>query len=257
MKSRKQKDVTRAGRSRDGRFNAGTSGNPRGRPKGSLNRTTLAAMALLESEAEMLTARAIDAAREGDMSALKLVIDRLIPPRRRPILQLDLDALETIPDQVQAHRRVIQAALDGGLSVDEAERLSKLVELHIQISDLRTLEWRAQRYLWAAMRRCFELRKRLMTQSDPESTGTVSPEPKPPDDEGGFCNFITLYVAALAYWYDCSELDVNHAWSALPLWERERVKLASRHFPEMCPLPEEASLPPTSATPTRPVTPTF
>ncbi len=93
-------------------------------------------MALLESEAEMLTALAIDAAREGDMSALKLVIDRLIPPRRRPVLQLDLDALETIADQVQAHRRVVQAALDGGLSVDEAERLSKLVELHIQISDL-------------------------------------------------------------------------------------------------------------------------
>ena len=99
------------------------------------------------------------------------------------------------------------------------------------------------------MRRCFELRKRLMTQSDAESTGTVSPEPKTSDDESGYgnCNLITLYIAALAYWYDCCELD-DHAWSALPLWERERVKLASRHFPELCYLPEEASWPPTSGT---------
>ncbi len=45
-----------------GLFEAGTSGNPNGRPKGARNKTTVAVEALLEGEAEALTRRAIDLA---------------------------------------------------------------------------------------------------------------------------------------------------------------------------------------------------
>jgi hypothetical protein len=75
MKDRNRQKPNRAGRDQIGRFRRGVSGNAKGRPRGALNRTTRAAMALLEGEAEMLTQRAIDAARDGDKSALKLVLD--------------------------------------------------------------------------------------------------------------------------------------------------------------------------------------
>lgn len=75
-----------------GRFVAGTSGNPAGRPRGSRNRTTLAAQALLDGEAEALTRVAINMALAGDMQALKVCLDRILPPRREP---LDLNVHRT------------------------------------------------------------------------------------------------------------------------------------------------------------------
>ncbi len=60
-------------------------GNP-GKPKGTRNRSTLAAEALLEGEAAALTRKAVDIAKGGDVAALGLCIERLVPPREdRPV----------------------------------------------------------------------------------------------------------------------------------------------------------------------------
>jgi hypothetical protein len=60
-------------------------GNP-GKPKGARHRTTLAAEALLDGEAEALARKAVELALAGDTLALRLCLDRILPPRRdRPI----------------------------------------------------------------------------------------------------------------------------------------------------------------------------
>ena len=67
-------------------FMKGKSGNPSGRPQGSRNKATLAALNLLEGEAEKLTRKAVNLALKGDTTALKLCISRLIPPcHERPL----------------------------------------------------------------------------------------------------------------------------------------------------------------------------
>ena len=53
------------GRKQGGRFSKGRSGNPRGKPQGARHRTTLAAEALLDGEAEGLTRKAIEMALSG------------------------------------------------------------------------------------------------------------------------------------------------------------------------------------------------
>ena len=63
-------------------FEKGTSGNPSGRPRGSRNATTLALEALLDGQANALTQKAIDLALAGDMAALRLCLDRILPPAR-------------------------------------------------------------------------------------------------------------------------------------------------------------------------------
>jgi hypothetical protein len=60
-----------------GRFQKGTSGNPRGRPMGSRNAATIACEALLEGQAEALTQKAIQMALDGDTVALRLCLDRI------------------------------------------------------------------------------------------------------------------------------------------------------------------------------------
>src|SRR5450631_2561963 len=67
-------------------FKPGQSGNPSGRPKGSRNATTLALESLLDGQATALTQKAIDLALAGDMAALRICMDRILPPRKdRPI----------------------------------------------------------------------------------------------------------------------------------------------------------------------------
>jgi hypothetical protein len=66
------------GRDRAGRF---TRGNP-GRPHGTRNKATRAALALLDGEAEALTRQAVTMALAGDGVALRLCLERIAPPRR-------------------------------------------------------------------------------------------------------------------------------------------------------------------------------
>jgi len=69
------------------KFKSGQSGNPGGRPKGALNKATLATQALLEGEAEALTRKVVELAKSGNPMALRLCLERLLPPRRdRPII---------------------------------------------------------------------------------------------------------------------------------------------------------------------------
>jgi hypothetical protein len=61
------------------RWRKGVSGNPAGKPKGARHKTTLAVQALLDGEAEALTRKCIELAKEGDTTALRLCMERLAP----------------------------------------------------------------------------------------------------------------------------------------------------------------------------------
>ena len=57
------------------------AGNP-GRPKGSRNTTTLALKSMLDGQAEALTQKAIKLALDGDLTALRICLDRILPPAK-------------------------------------------------------------------------------------------------------------------------------------------------------------------------------
>ena len=62
-------------------FEKGESGNPAGRPRGSRNRATLLMEGLLADDAEAIGRKAIEMAKQGDMAAIRLCMDRLAPVR--------------------------------------------------------------------------------------------------------------------------------------------------------------------------------
>jgi hypothetical protein len=69
------------------RFQKGISGNPKGRPKGARNKTTTMAEALLEGQAEALVQKVVSMALKGNTTAMRLCLERLIPPKREPTVQ--------------------------------------------------------------------------------------------------------------------------------------------------------------------------
>jgi len=108
-------------------FKPGQSGNLRGRPRGSRNRTTLAAEALLEGEAEALTRVCIERAKAGDSTALRIVMERICPPIRERTIQIDALPVASVADLPIALDRIIGAVASGELSPGEGLTLSSIV----------------------------------------------------------------------------------------------------------------------------------
>jgi len=114
-------------RGKRGRFAAGSSGNPAGRPRGSSNRATVLAQSLLDADAEAIVRKVVRLAKEGDPVALRLCIERIMPRRERS-LSIDMRRIERAHDLVAAVSDVIAAAAAGELTLPEAREFLALLE---------------------------------------------------------------------------------------------------------------------------------
>jgi len=131
--SRRTPDTTDV-RDARGRFAQGN----RGRRRGARNKVTRAAEALLGRDAKALTEKAIELARGGDVTALRLCLERLIPPaRERP---LDIDKLSDNP--ATAMGELLHAVAEGSLLPSEGERLAGMVKAKAEMTTLREIEER-------------------------------------------------------------------------------------------------------------------
>lgn len=113
-------------------FQAGQSGNPAGKAKGTRNRTTVALEKLLDDEASALTRTAIDLAKGGDTVALRMCLDRLMPVRKDRPITFDLPAIETAADSTKATAALMRGVASGEITPSEAGELAKLVDIHVK-----------------------------------------------------------------------------------------------------------------------------
>jgi hypothetical protein len=111
-----------------GRFAAGQSGNPAGRPKGARNRATLLAEALREGEAEILVRRFVELALAGDRTALRFCVARLVPRLKGRLIELDL-APSAERDPAAIMDAALRAVFAGEITPDEGLALARLVKL--------------------------------------------------------------------------------------------------------------------------------
>ena len=118
-------------------FERGKSGNPAGRPKGSRNRTTLAAEALLEGSATAVVKKAVELALAGDVPLLRALLDRICPVRRdKPVTVPGLPAIESLEDLPKLTAAILASVTRGDITLAEANALTGLVEAHARISAL-------------------------------------------------------------------------------------------------------------------------
>lgn len=133
-----------SGEIQDGRFKRGQSGNPAGKPKGARHKTTLAVQALLDGEGETIARRAVEAAKAGDMTAIRLVLERVLPARRDSPVTFDLPAMTSADDAAKAMGALLSAVASGELTPSEANEAAKSVGLYIEALKTADLEKRIQ-----------------------------------------------------------------------------------------------------------------
>jgi hypothetical protein len=125
-----------------GRFVKGRSGNPDGRPPGLRNKATLAAELMLDGEAEALTRKALDLALDGDPTALRLCLDRVIAPRRERAVLFTMPPIAGPADLANAMAALTGAAAQGAITPGEAAQLAQVVETYIRAIEATDFERR-------------------------------------------------------------------------------------------------------------------
>jgi hypothetical protein len=116
-----------SGRNPDGTFAKGNSVNLAGKPKGARHKATLAMEALLDGEADVITRKAIELAKAGDLIAIRICMDRLLPPRRERPVNVALPKISVASDLIAAAAALTDAVALGEVTPGEAASLSTLV----------------------------------------------------------------------------------------------------------------------------------
>jgi hypothetical protein len=132
-------------RAENGQFLQGRSGNPAGREKGSRNRATMLAEQLFDGATDALANKAVAMALDGDVAAMRLVIGRIIAPRRHRPTAFALPPLRGAADGAVAVAAIAEAASSGALSTAEAAELSQVVDTFLRALDAGEIEARLRR----------------------------------------------------------------------------------------------------------------
>lgn len=120
----------------------GQSGNPSGKPQGARNRATVMVLAMMEDGAKEITQAVINAARGGDLSAARLVLERLAPPMRERPISIDLPDTTTAEGISKAQQAIIEAVGMGELLPGEGSVLAGLIEAKRKALETIELEQR-------------------------------------------------------------------------------------------------------------------
>jgi len=118
---------THAPKPRGRPFERGRSGNPSGRPAGSLGKKTLAAQRFIETRLDALIKVVDEAARAGDGAMIRFLIARVLPRQRDRFVTIDIPDLNSPWACDKAMQRTIQSASAGEITLSEAERLVALI----------------------------------------------------------------------------------------------------------------------------------
>lgn len=125
-----------------GRFQPGVSGNPAGRPKGARHKTTLLAEKLMQDDAEAVVNTVLTAARSGDMTAARIVLDRLCPARKDNPVTFMMPKIESAADATKATAAILEAIATGDITPAEGEVVGRLIETHLKALECSEFEAR-------------------------------------------------------------------------------------------------------------------
>ncbi|QAY76418.1 hypothetical protein [Sphingosinicella sp. BN140058] len=114
---------------RDTRFKPG---NP-GKPRGARHRATQMVEASLHGELEEIVGWLIRKARWGDMQAIRLCIDRLLPRPQEAPVTFDLPPMHSPADVADAGAQVLAAVAAGEITIGEGSRLMGLLDRQVAL----------------------------------------------------------------------------------------------------------------------------
>jgi hypothetical protein len=124
------------------RFKPGQSGNPTGKRPGTRHRATMLAEQLFDGEAEAMVRKVIEKAKQGDMIALRLCLDRIVPPRRDRPVNFAIPAPNSPDGAVKAMAAICAGVASGELTPSEAAELSNVIANYVKAIEVAEVDKR-------------------------------------------------------------------------------------------------------------------
>ena len=114
------------------------SPNPKGRPKGIVDRRTKISQAML-GEASAIVDAVMARAKKGDVQAAQLILSRVIPTlaAQSEKVEFELDTSAPLAQQVE---QVLKATSEGDISPDSAQRIIQVIGALGEIRHLDEIE---------------------------------------------------------------------------------------------------------------------
>src|SRR5262249_24824710 len=128
------------------RFQSGQSGNPAGRPPGSLNKKTLEAQEAMIERAQEVIDSIVDRAKNGESAAMRAAMERLVPAGANRRVAIDLPVIKTPEDAELALSVVTDELSAGTLTIAEASALVNLIDRMLRVAERMWNFARARRY---------------------------------------------------------------------------------------------------------------
>jgi hypothetical protein len=99
----------------------------------------------MAASAEAVVRAVVEKAKAGDMTAARIILVRLIPPRRGRPVPLDLPTVRVAGELLAAQSTLIQALAEGEVTAEEAAAVSSVLEAHRKLVETEELATRLQR----------------------------------------------------------------------------------------------------------------
>jgi hypothetical protein len=126
-------------------FQKGQSGNPAGRPVGARGKAALFAEALSGNDAHEIIRAAIEKAKEGDIAAVRLCLDRIAPRPKDTVVDFELPKLHNSESALSAVADIAAAVGRGALTPAQADDLTRVVDRFVRAYESLELEQRVKR----------------------------------------------------------------------------------------------------------------
>ena len=110
-----------------GKFAKGHSGNSAGKPRGARHYTTRLASALIEGEAERLLRKLVELALAGDVAALRVCVDRIVPVRRDQPVHFKIEVGNHPDGLITTFDQVLKAVGRGELTPNEGATIAGIM----------------------------------------------------------------------------------------------------------------------------------
>jgi hypothetical protein len=114
----------------------------RGRPKGSRNKAQSPAQELVEQYEIHVAKKCIQMASQGDVRAIKILMDRSFPPRRDACIRMSLPPIRTVQDVAKAAGKVTRSIGRGVITPSEGEKMMNTLEAQTRI--IAKSDWEAR-----------------------------------------------------------------------------------------------------------------
>jgi hypothetical protein len=139
LKKQEQNNMTEP--KKRGRWKAGESGNPNGRPRGSGEVANLRAS--IAVHVPEIIGQLVQAAKDGEVQAARLLLERVLPPVKPAELAVPL----ALPDGslTEQGRAVLAAVSNGDLAPEQAARLLSAIGSLARVAEIDELAERIEK----------------------------------------------------------------------------------------------------------------